>query len=161
MNEREREQLQAELVAEREALLAVVSHIQQQALAWPSRNAGWSVRDVLAHVLASDSDLISLVEAAGRSRADFLGLRDREAHEREMARWTDATPQELAEELRQRGDRWRELLTALPGSAFATPAVVWWMGGTLGDAVASWRGHDRQHGEDLRLALAHGRTLVE
>ncbi len=29
MNEREREQLQVELVAEREALLAVVSHVQQ------------------------------------------------------------------------------------------------------------------------------------
>ncbi len=161
MNEREREQLQAELVAEREALLAVVSHVQREALAWPSRNPGWSARDVLAHVLASDSDLISLVEAAGHSRADSLGLRGQEAHEQEMTRWTDATPQELAEELRQRGERWRELLIALPGSAFATPAVVWWMSGTLGDAVASWRGHDRQHGEDLRLALAHGSTLVE
>ena len=84
-----------------------------------------------------------------------------EAREQEMTRWTDANPQELAEELRQRGERWRELLIALPDSAFATPAVVWWMGGTLGDAVASWRGHDRQHGEDLRLALAQGSTLVE
>ena len=108
MNEREREQLQAELVADREALLAAVSHVQQQALAWPSRNPGWSVRDVLAQVLASDSDLISLVEAAGRSRADSLGLRGREAHEQEIARWTEATLQELAGTLAA----WRSLAGA-------------------------------------------------
>ena len=153
----EREELQAELVADRETLLAMVSPVQQRDFARASRNPEWSLRDVLAHVLAVDSDLISLLEAADRSRADSLGSRSVEAYEREIARWANASGQELAAGLRQRGDRWRELLTGLPGSAFAKPAVVWWMDGTLTEVVGSWREHDRQHGEDVRLALAHGR----
>lgn len=152
----EREELQAELVADRETLLAIVSPVQQRDLARASRNPGWSLRDVLAHLLAVDSDLISLLEAATRSTADSLRSRSVGAYEREMAGWADASGREPAVELRQRGDRWRELLTGLPGSAFAKPAVVWWMDGRLTEVVGSWRGHDRQHGEDVRLALAHG-----
>jgi hypothetical protein len=60
-------QLQAQRAAEREALLVVVSDVDEQALTWPTRNPEWAVRDVLAHVLASDTDLISLLEAAADS----------------------------------------------------------------------------------------------
>jgi uncharacterized protein (TIGR03083 family) len=158
VNERERGQLQGELATEREALLAVVSAVEEQALTWPTRNPGWAVRDVLAHVLASDADLISLVEVAGRSSMHPLRLPGLEEHQREMARWTDATLQAFAEQLRERGDRWQELLAALPRSAFAIPATVYWGGGmrTLADVVADWRGHYPQHAEDVRLALADG-----
>lgn len=160
MNERERGQLQGELAAEREALLAVVSGVDEQALTWPTRNPEWAVRDVLAHVLASDADLISLVEGAGLPSTTPLWGRSLEEHQQEMARWADATPQMFAQQLQERSDRWRELLAALPGSAFVIPAAVYWAGGvrTLADVVADWRGHDRQHAEDVRLALAHGRA---
>ena len=159
-NEREWRQLQADLAAEREALLAVVSDVDEQALTWPTRNPDWTVRDVLAHVLASDADLISLLEAAGRSSTHPLRSRSLVQHQQEMAGWTDAAPQALAEELQQRGDRWQALLAALPGSAFAIPVDAHWSGGvrTLRDVVADWRGHYPQHGEDVRLALAQGRA---
>ena len=158
--EREWRQLQADLAAEREALLAVVSGVDEQALAWPTRNPGWTVRDVLAHVLASDADLISLLEVAGSSSTHPLRTGSVEQHEQEMAGWADAAPQALAEELQQRGDRWRALLAALPGSAFTIPVDAFWSGGvrTLRDVVADWRGHYPQHGEDVRLALAQGRA---
>jgi hypothetical protein len=156
VNEREREQLQAELVAEREELLAIVSGVEQRAHAWPTRNPDWAVRDVLAHVLASDKDLIEALEAAGRSSGGTLRLRGEQAHRQEMAGWTEARAEAIAEELRLRGERWRELLGALPGQAFATPVDAWWAVRTLGDFVASYRGHDRQHGRDVRLALAQG-----
>lgn len=154
--ESDRGQLHAELAAEREALLAVVSGVHEEALKWPTRNPEWTVRDVLAHVLASDADLIWLLEAAGRSSTDPILLRSLEQHQQEMARWADATPQAFADELRERGDRWRALLAALPVSVFAMPVDVWWSKGTLGDIVGDWRGHDSQHGEDVRLALAAG-----
>jgi hypothetical protein len=159
MNKRKREQLQADLAAEREALLTVASDVDAKALSWPTRNSDWTVRDVLAHVLASDADLISLLEAAGRSDADPLRLHGLEQHQREMARWTDATPQALAEEMRQRGDRWRELLAALPDSASEVlVGASGWIESErkLLDVVGDWREHDTQHAEDVRLALANG-----
>jgi hypothetical protein len=77
-----------------------------------------------------------------------------------MARWTDGTPQALADQLRERGDRWRALLDAPPDSAFAIPVQPWSIRGAkaLGDVVGDWRGHHRQHAEDVRLALANGLT---
>ncbi len=170
----EREQLQSELVSEREALLAVVSGVDEPALTWRTRNAGWAVRDVLAHVLASDADLIRLFEEAGRPGIGALRMPGLKGHQREMVRWRTATPRSFAQELRERGDRWRRLLAALPGTAFSIQVSGdWWpqdaMAGSgaanpetaggvrpLSDVVADWRGHDTQHGEDVRLALAEG-----
>jgi hypothetical protein len=175
-SERERGQLRAELVAERGALLAVVSGVDDEALTWPTRNPGWTVRDVLAHVLASDADLISLLKAAGRPGTRVLRMPSLDEHEREMARWADATPQMFLQHVRERGDRWRELVAALPGSASAVPVSGnWWppsalsgspsavpesSGGArpLAEVVADWRGHDTQHAEDVRLALEDGRS---
>ena len=175
-NERERGRLHAELTAEREALLTVVSGADEEALAWPTRNPGWTVRDVLAHVLASDADLISLLEAAGRPTTRTLRMPGLEEHQREMARWTEAAPQALAREVRERGDRWQALLAALSGSALAIPVSGnWWPppalsdspsavpesssgARVLADVVADWRGHDTQHSEDVRVALVNGRA---
>lgn len=172
--EREEEQLQSDLASEREALLAVVLGVDEQALPWPTRNPDSTVRDVLAHVLASDANLIWLLEEASRSGTRSIRMPGLKGHQREMTRWAEATPQALAQELRERGNRWRELLAVLPGSALAVPVSGdWWpedaMAGSgaadpetagglrpLSDVVADWRGHDAQHGEDVRLALADG-----
>jgi hypothetical protein len=161
MNERERRQLQAELVANREALLAVASDVDERGLARPTRNPGWAVRHVLAHVLASDADLIALLEAAGDPGTDPLRHHSFEEHEREMARWMDATPEAMAEELRERGDRWRELLAALlgPATEILVGASGWIKGEMkLLDVVGYWPDHYSQHVEDVRLALAEDRS---
>jgi len=159
VNEQERKQLQAELVGNREALLAIASDVDEQGLARPTRNPGWTVRDVLAHVLASDADLIALLELAGDPGTDPLQVHSFEEHEREMARWMDATPQALAQELRERGDRWRELLAALPRSAseILVGASAWIESERkLLDVVGDWPDHYSLHTEDVRLALADG-----
>lgn len=156
MKEQERKQLQAELAADREALLAVASGVVDQDLDRDTRNPGWAVRDVLAHVLASDADLIALLEAAGGSSAAPIRINSLEQHQAEMARWIEATPQALAQELRERGNRWRKLLAALPPSAFTiTVGTSGWIKGakSLLDVISDWRGHDSQHGEDVELAL--------
>ena len=177
---RDRERLEADLGDEREALLAVVSGVQEKALTLPTRNPDWTVRDVLAHVLASDADLNLLLKAAIRSGTRTIGMPGLEEHQREMARWAGAIPQAFVQELRERGNRWRELLAALSVSALGIPVSGnWWppaalsdpavavpedaSGGVraLWDVVTDWRGHDShdsQHGEDVRLALAEGRA---
>ncbi|MCH8815303.1 MAG: maleylpyruvate isomerase N-terminal domain-containing protein [Chloroflexi bacterium] len=170
-NEAGLEELRAELAAEREALLAVVPEVDEPALSLPTRNAGWTVRDVLAHVLASDADLIALLEEAARSGTRDLRIPGLEKHQREMARWAEAAPRSFARKLRNRGGRWLELLTAPSSSTLTIPVSGnWWpqnalSGSTsstpeesgavrpLADVVADWRGHDAQHAEDVRLAL--------
>jgi hypothetical protein len=159
VNEQERKQLQAELATDREALLAVASGVVERDLARRTRNPGWAVRDVLAHILASDADLISLLEATDNSSADLIRINSLEQHQEEMARWIDATPQALAQGLRERGDRWRNLLAALPAPAFSiTVGMSGWIKGAkrLFDVIGDWRGHDSQHAEDVRLALVDG-----
>jgi uncharacterized protein (TIGR03083 family) len=173
-NERDREQLQAALADEREALLAVASGVDEGSLARPTRNPDWTVRDVLAHVLASDADLVWLLEEAIRSGTRIIGTPGLEGHQREMTRWAGATPPAFARELRERGNRWRELLAALPDAALSIAVSGdWWpqdalsgsgevepeiSGGVreLFDVIADWRGHDAQHAEDVRLTLADG-----
>ena len=150
--------------------------VDEQALSWPTRNAGWTVRDVLAHVLASDADLIALLAEAARSGTGGIRMPGLQEHQREMDRWAEATPRSFARDLRKRGSRWRELLTAPPNSALAiTVSGNWWpqnalsgsasstpeeSGGVrpLADVVADWRGHDAQHTEDVRLALGTKQT---
>lgn len=150
MNEIDRRQLLAELAADREALLEVAYGVDDAALTLPTRNAEWAVRDVLAHVLASDADLIWLFEAAADppSTPPQVTL---EQHQQEMARWSGSTRDTFVQELGERASRWRALLDELPDSALAVQ--TWWKEGTLGDVVADWREHDRQHAEDIRLAL--------
>lgn len=173
-NEREREQLQADLADEREALLAVVSGMGAGSLTLSTRNPDWTVRDVLAHVLASDADLIWLLEEASRSGTRTMGTPGLEGHQREMARWAGATPDAFVREVRERGNRWREVLAALPDSVLTlSVSGDWWpqdalsgsgevepeiSGGVreLFDVIADWRGHDAQHAEDVRLAPADG-----
>jgi hypothetical protein len=107
--EHKADQLLAGLANEREVLLAIVSGVGEQALPWRTRNPDWTVRDLLAHILASDADLIWLLEEALRAGTDALRMPGLEGHQREMAHWAEATPQGFAQELRERGNRWREL----------------------------------------------------
>jgi uncharacterized protein (TIGR03083 family) len=148
-------QLDAELATNREALLAIVEQVDDEALLLPTRNEGWSVRDVIAHVLASDADLVALVEAAGVRNVAQVEGRSRAEHEREMARWADATAGALVEALRKQGDLWCRLLDALPEGAWALPTQAWWTPAAtvLGETIEDYRTHDVEHGEDVRLAL--------
>lgn len=141
----------AELVADRDALLAIVSGIDDKSLALETRNPGWAVRDVLAHVVAVDTELVSTLETA----VDRGSPKERsmQEYESEIERWVGASARTLVQELRARGERWRELLNQMPPSGLDEAAKVWWTKGTLRDVLASWRDHDEQHSEDVRLSL--------
>ena len=139
----------------REALLAIVSKVDEGALSLPTRNPEWSVRDVIAHVLASDADLIALLESAGRAGATSVAGRSYEEHAQEIDRWSDVTPEALIGALRELSDRWRALLASLPNDAWALPAQAWWTPAAraLREVIEDYRTHDAEHGEDVRQAL--------
>ncbi len=146
----------AELAADRDALLAIVSGMDDESLALETRNPGWVVRDVLAHVVAVDTELISTLEAAV-DRSSRPNERSMEEYEHEIERWVRATAGMLTQELQARGERWRGLLSQVPLSGLDEAAGVWWTKGTLRDVLASWRDHDKQHSEDVRLSLEQSR----
>ena len=148
----------AELAADRDALLAIVSGIDDKSLALETRNAGWAVRDVLAHVIAVDTELIATLEAAV-DEGSRVNERSMEEYESEIARWVAATASVLVQELQARGERWRGLLSKVPASGLDEAAGVWWTKGMLRDVVESWRDHDKQHAEDVRLSLEQRSAL--
>ncbi|MEX1253748.1 MAG: maleylpyruvate isomerase N-terminal domain-containing protein [Dehalococcoidia bacterium] len=159
VDEGSRRQLEAALAANREALLAIVSQVDEGALSLPTRNAEWSVRDVIGHVLASDADLIALLEAAGQTGATSVEGGSHEEHQLGMAGWSDATPDALVDALRERSERWRALLASLPDEAWALPSQAWWTPAAraLAEIVDDYRTHDAEHGEDVKLALEGAR----
>ena len=151
MNDAERQRLLTDLTADREELLAVARTVDREALDRPTRNPGWTVRHVLAHVLAADADLVSILGMASDSTGD-IRVPGAGEHEREMARWMTATPESICEELRKRGDHWKRLMIAMPEASLAATAGVGEGERTVGDLVSEWRGHDVQHREDVSLA---------
>lgn len=155
-----RAELLAGLAADREALLAVAARVEEHDLKRGTRNSEWAVRDVLAHVVACDTDLIMLLGPAGDPTTTAIRGRSVDAYEREVAGWRDATPEVFVRELRERGERWRGLLDGLPDGAFSKPTQETWARAErpLDVVVADWRAHDEQHGEDVRLAIEEGRT---
>ncbi len=152
MNDAERQRLIRDLAASREALLAVAERVRGDHLPRPTRNPGWTMAHVLAHVLAADADLAHLLETASTEAG--AEMPDSNAHERQTARWLSAAPDALVEELRRRGARWRDLLASLPVEGLGRPVRGMQEGATVGATAAEWRGHDDVHAEDVRLAIS-------
>jgi hypothetical protein len=119
-----------------------------------TRNAGWTVRHVLAHLLATDADLIWLLENLeldGRRAPHLTEEFDRQ----EMERSLETTADGALCELRRRAESWRRLLHGLHDDGLDAPVRVWWRRGhlPLRDALRDWYDHDRQHAEDIRIAI--------
>jgi hypothetical protein len=145
-----RDQLLAQLSAHRVEFLRIAKRVDEAALALPTRNAEWSVRNVLAHVLASDADLIRVLRCAtGAQRAPLT----EQQHREEMARWEVAVPGAMLVALSDRARQWQRLLAALPLSLLDVRMQVWWKSGSLINVVGDYVAHDPEHGEDVRLAL--------
>ena len=149
----ELERLLTSLVADRQALLATVQDADEQDLQQSTRNPGWTVQHVLAHVLAADADLIAILEAASRA-GTHTHVPSTGEHEREMATWMTATLRAISSELGNRSERWEQLTIALGETSFA--ATVGGRKSTVGDLIADWQGHDVQHKEDVQLAVSAG-----
>jgi uncharacterized protein (TIGR03083 family) len=138
-----RDQIEKGLADELSALSALVRPLDEGQLATPTRCAGWTVRDVAAHVAGTLADVV-----AGR----FEGLGTPEVTQREVDERAGRSGTELADELDEVNAGSQQLLTLFDDAAWeaeapagVAPTVGW-------GAEALW--YDVfVHGDDIRHAL--------
>ncbi len=138
-----RDQIEKGLVEELSAFSALVRSLEPDQLEVPTRCAGWTVRDVAAHVAGTLADI-----TAGR----FEGLGTPEVTQREVAERAGRTATELADELDEVNLAAQQLLAAFDDDAWVAPApagvaptVAWGVESLWYDAFV--------HGDDIRRAL--------
>jgi hypothetical protein len=142
------------LMEARAALLDVARTIRPEDLHRRTRNPEWRVGDVLAHVLASDADLISLLRAAGGA-PDATAHETKSAHDDEMAAWRTETVDAIIAELRTRSTLWHAMIEDTRAIALGTPQRAWWLEEErpLAEIFRDFLTHDDEHTQDIRLAL--------
>jgi uncharacterized damage-inducible protein DinB len=78
----------------------------------PTGDSGWSVRDELAHMAASDADFIETLTALLNGERVDLSVFDKidERNARNLASWSDRSRDDIATELERNGGKLQELL---------------------------------------------------
>lgn len=122
----------------------IVRPLDTEALATPTRCAGWTIRDVAAHVVGTVVD-VSQLQLEGQGTP---AVTHRQAQERAGRSGT-----ELADELASAGPALAALLASLPedgweGPTLSDPSY------TLGFSVEAMWFDAYLHGDDIRAALA-------
>jgi uncharacterized protein (TIGR03083 family) len=138
-----RDQIEKGLVEELSAFSALVRSLDEQHLERPTRCAGWTVRDVAAHVAGTLADVV-----AGR----FDGLGTPEVTQREVDERAGRSAAELADELDEVNLGAQQLLAVFDDDAWeaeapagVAPSVGWGVESLWYDAFV--------HGDDIRAAI--------
>src|SRR5262245_46537173 len=143
-----RDQIEKGFVEELSAFTALVRSLDDQQLDAPTRCAGWTVRDVAAHVAGTLADI-----TAGR----FEGLGTPEVTQREVDERAGRTAPQLADELDQVNVASQGLFAAFDDDAWEAEAPAG-VAPTVGWGVESLWYDSFVHGDDIRHAL--GRPSV-
>jgi uncharacterized protein (TIGR03083 family) len=138
-----REEILAGIVSERRRFASLVEGIDPAAMATPSRCAGWSVADVIGHVVGLFSDV-----AAGR----FRGQGHPDVTARQAAERRHLPARELAADLRTAGEATDHLLRQFPASAWLGRAPGGFPGPLRRAVLVLWY-ELYVHGDDIRCAL--------
>ena len=143
-----RDELTTGIIDELEVFGRLVSSLSPEELEVPTRCAGWTVRDVAAHVIGSMVDVVE-------GRLDGLG--SPEVTEREVAERRGRTAAELADELAGATKAAADLLALFDDAAWEGPAGGGY-DGTLRQGVEALYYDTYLHGDDILAAL--GRPSV-
>lgn len=123
-------------------------------LAKPTGDSGWSVRDELSHMAASDGDFVNTLTALVSGEKVDLSLFDNidERNARHLAGWADRAREEIASELERRDGELQALLARLTADdEQRTPEG---MPFPLADMLRGYEMHHRYHLEQIAAALA-------
>ena len=143
-----RDEVTAGLPAELDVFGDLVRGLDDTALGTPTRCAGWTVRDVAAHVIGTLADITN-----GR----LEGQGTPEVTARQVAERAGRSGAELADELAGVRKVVADLLAAFDDAAWAAPAPAGYDGPLHEGIEALW--YDAYlHGDDIRAAL--GRKSV-
>jgi uncharacterized protein (TIGR03083 family) len=138
-----RDQIEKGFVEELSAFTALVRSLDEQQLDRPTRCAGWTVRDVAAHVAGTLADI-----TAGR----FEGLGTPEVTQREVDERAGRTAVQLADELDEVNVASQGLFAAFDDDAWEAEAPAG-VARTVGWGVESLWYDSFVHGDDIRHAL--------
>jgi hypothetical protein len=115
-------------VAYHDAHVEAIEHaraLSDEDLAKPTGDSGWSVRDELAHMAASDGDFVETLKAVIDGKQVDLTVFDNidERNARNLTVWADRSRKDIAKELERNDGKLQELLAQLkPEDETRTPA---------------------------------------
>lgn len=145
------EEVKHGFVEEHEAFADLISGLDDEEWATPSRCEGWTVGDVAAHVTGTLADIMA-------GRLDDLG--SPEATAREVEERRGRIPAEVAEELREVRKGGQTMLDAFDASAWEAPSPGGYEG-TLLQGVEALYYDAYLHGDDIRAAIGRPSTAGE
>ena len=150
------EPIAAKNAAAAQEIVETAGSIPAEAWDQPSPLAGWSYKDVLAHVASNDDLRYLLTCVIAREWADparFVIGGAAELNAREVAERRDRTVQDLISEFEAQESETQDLLAQLSDadSDYKQEDIPWSLGLALSAAEAGF--HYKQHLEQLRAAL--------
>ena len=98
--------------------------LSDEDLAKPTGDSGWSVRDELAHMAASDGDFVATLMALVNGERVDLSIFDKidERNARNLTEWADRSREDIASELERNDGKLQQLLAQLtPEDGERTP----------------------------------------
>ena len=136
-----------------EEAIEQATSLSDEDLAKPTGDSGWSIRDELTHMAASDGDFVrTLTALVNGQRVDtsvFDNIDERNA--RHLAGWADRPREEIAGELERRDEELQALLARLSDEdGQRTPEGFPF---PLADMLAGFEMHHRYHLEQIAGAL--------
>jgi uncharacterized damage-inducible protein DinB len=123
-------------------------------LAKPTGDSGWSVRDELTHMAASDGDFVKTLNAVLNGEQVDLTVFDNidERNANHLAGWSDRPREDIAAELERNDSKLQDLLARLtPADESRTPAGFPF---TLEQMLQGFGMHHPYHLEQIAGALA-------
>ncbi|MBI4320185.1 MAG: DinB family protein [Chloroflexi bacterium] len=145
----------SEITSARESLVELAGELSEADLARPTRNEGWTVKDTLAHAVASEAGLRLTAERI--LRGETTAAPGPSLAERNAAAIQKRKDKSLLELLKEAAAARQQTLALLEGltpdqldvaghMASGREATVDWIIVHIGE-------HEAQHAEDIRLAL--------
>jgi uncharacterized protein (TIGR03083 family) len=143
------------LVGAQQQLIEVLDRVGPQDWSRPSRNEGWTVRDLLTHLTTSETGFVATLRrmAAGQGGvpADFDPNRWNAG---QLRRRGDVAPEDLRSELQRSHAEMLSLLDDLDEVALDQRGhMSSGVDGTTEDTFRLVASHKRGHTEDMRTAL--------
>jgi uncharacterized damage-inducible protein DinB len=137
-----------------EEAIAHARTLPDEDLAKPTGDSGWSVRDELTHMAASDGDFVSTLASLVNGENVDLSVFDNidERNARHLTAWADRPREEITAELERRDGELQGLLARLTDEdAQRTPEGFPF---PLADMLRGYEMHGRYHLEQIAGALA-------
>ena len=138
------QEIAAALRDERTRLVSYLESLPEAAWDKPTLCEGWTVRDLVSHLIGNAADMVALnVEGAGSP----------EYNQRQITERAGRSPAELLAEWAEQGPAFEATIEALDDTFWNTPYLEF---GTVGEALQRFVEDIWVHAQDIRIPLGDG-----